>query len=66
MARVTVGGPQAVDRADQLGEVGAAVQVESAARPTLGVDVGEAGLRRQVVPVRVHVLAEQCHLAIAG
>ena len=45
---------------------GPAEEVEAAAGPALGGDVGEPFLGRQVVAVRVHVLAEQRHLAVAG
>src|SRR5207249_6323758 len=54
------------DRPDQGSEVRTAVEVEAAPGPALGVDVGETGLRRQVVAVRVDVLAEQGDLAVAG
>jgi hypothetical protein len=54
-----------VDRPDQLGEVGSPCRSRRGP-PTLGVDMGEPRLRRQVVAVRVDVLAEQRHLAIAG
>ena len=64
--RDAVGGPDGVDRPDELGQVRPAGQIELAARPALGVDVAEARLRRQVVAVRVDVLAEQRDLAIAG
>ena len=43
--RPAVGAAQRVDRADELGEVGPAVEVELATGPALGVDVGEARLR---------------------
>jgi len=42
------------------------MEIQLAARPTLGVDVGEARLGRQVVAVAVDVLAEQRDLAIAA
>ncbi len=64
--RHPVGGPDRVDRPDQRREVGPAVEVEATAGPAIGVDVGEARLRRQVVAVRVDVLAEQRDLAVAG
>ena len=64
--RPAVGGPQAVDRADQLGEVRPPREIEPAARPACLVDVPEARLGRQVMAVRVDVLAEQRDLAIAG
>ncbi len=64
--RDAIGGPDGVDRPDELGQVGPAGQIELAAGPALGVDVPEARLRRQVVAVRVHVLAEQRDLPIAG
>jgi hypothetical protein len=41
------------------------VEVEAAARPSVGVDVRETRLRRQVVAVGVHVLAEQRDLPVA-
>ena len=66
MAGRAVGRPQAVDGPDELGEVRAAEQVEASAGPPFGGDVGEPFLGRQVVAVRVHVLAEQRDLAIAG
>ena len=55
----------AVDRAEQLGEVRPGAQVEAAAAPALGLDVAEALFGRQVVAVRVHVLAEERDLAVA-
>ena len=61
-----IGGPQRIDRADQLGQVRAPGEVEPVAGPPLGVHVGEPLLGRQVVAVGVDVLAEQRHLAIAG
>ena len=60
-----VGGPEAVDRPDELGEVRPAGQVQLATGPALCVDVAEARLGRQVVAIRVDVLAEQRDLAIA-
>ena len=60
-----VGRPDAVDGADELGEVRPAVEIEAATRPALGVDVCEARLRVEVVAVRIHVLAEERDLAIA-
>ena len=63
---LAIGGPQPVDRPDQLGEVRAPGEVQLVARPSARVrHVPEARLGRQVVPVRVDVLAEQRHLAIA-
>ena len=61
-----VGGPQPVDRPDQLGEVGAPLAVLAAADRPRGVDVPEPGLGRQVVAVAVDVLAEERDLAVAG
>ena len=60
-----VGGPQGVDRADQLGEVGAAVAVLAPADGARRVDVPEARLGREVVAVAVDVLAEERDLAVA-
>ena len=39
--------------------------IQPAAGPARLVDVGEPRVGRQVVPVRVHVLAEQRDLAVA-
>ena len=64
--RQAVAGTQAVDRPDELGEIGAAVQVEPSTGPALRIDVREARLGLQVVAVRVHVLAQQRHLAVPG
>ncbi len=61
-----IGGPQRVDGADELGQVGAPGEVEPAARPALGIHVGEARFGPEVMAVRVDVLAEQRDLAIAG
>ena len=61
-----IGAAQPVDRANELGEVWPAVEVELATGPTLGVDVGEARLGRQVVTVAVHVLTEERDLPEAG
>src|SRR6185503_14282635 len=55
-----------VDRPDELSQIRAAVEVEPAAGPALGVDGSEARLRRQVVTVRVDVLAEERDLAVPG
>ena len=66
MAGAAVGAAQRVDRPDELGEVGPAVEVELAAGPALGVDVGEARLGRQVVAVAVDVLTEERDLPEAG
>ena len=63
--RASVGGAEVVDRADELGEVRAAPEVELPARPALGPDVPESRFRREVVPVRVDVLAEERDLAEA-
>ena len=60
-----VGRAQAVDRPQQLGEVGPPVEVELPAAPAFGVDVAEARLGREVVAVGVDVLAEQRDLAVA-
>ncbi len=64
--RRAIGRPEAVDGPDELGKVGSAVEVEPSAGRSLRGDVAEAGLGRQVVPVRVDVLAEEGDLAIAG
>ena len=61
-----VGGPQRVDGTDELGEVRATREVEPPAGPARLADVREPRLGREVVAVRVDVLAEQRHLAIAG
>ena len=63
--RPAVRGPQPVDRADELGQVGSPGEIEPPAGPALGRDMPEPRLRRQVVAVRVDVLAEQRHLAVA-
>src|SRR3954467_8097018 len=62
----TVGGAQPVDRADELSKIRPTREIEATTGPALGVDVGEATLGRQVVAVRVDVLAEQRDLAVAG
>ena len=64
--RQPVGGPEAVDRANELGEVGSPVEIEPSTRPSLGIDVPEAGVGRQIVAIAVDVLAEQRDLSIAG
>ncbi len=62
-SRGIAGAPSAVrkvvDGPDELREVGATPEVEPPAGPALGADVAESRLRRQVVPVGVHVLAEE-------
>ena len=60
-----VGRAQAVDRADELREVRSRAQVELAAGPPPRLHMPETLLRREVVPVGVHVLAEQRDLAEA-
>jgi hypothetical protein len=60
-----IGGPDRVDRPDQLCEIGLAVEVEAPTGPARRVDVPEPRIGREVVPVGVHVLAEQGDLAIA-
>ena len=62
--RPVVGAANAVDRAQQLGQVGSPVQVQLAPAGSLGVDVAEPPLSRQVVAVAVDVLAEQRQLPI--
>ena len=64
-ARLAVGGADAVDRAQQLGEVRPGVEVQAAAAPALRRDVPEALLGRQVVAVGVDVLAEERDLPVA-
>ena len=64
--RTSIPAPERIDRADQLGEVRPPVEVELATGPPLRVDVREARLGRQVVAVRVDVLAEERDLPIAG
>ncbi len=61
-----VGGAQAVDRTDQLGEVRPAFAVLAAADGPGRVDVAESRLRIEVVAVAVDVLAQQRDLAVPG
>src|SRR3954469_3717394 len=63
--RPPIRGPQRIDRTDQLGEVRATREIETPAGPARLTDGGETGLGRQVMAVRVDVLAEQGHLAIS-
>ena len=64
--RPPVGGPERVDGTDELGEVRATREVEPPAGPARLADVREPRLRREVVAVRVDVLAEQRHFPVAG
>ncbi len=64
--RPPVRSAEAVDGPDQLGEIGTTLQIEPTPGPALGVHVGEPRIRWQVVSVRVHVLAEERDLAVAG
>ena len=64
--RGAVGRPDGVDRPDEFSQVRSGVQVESATGAPFRGDVRETRFGRQVVAIRVDVLAEQGHLAVAG
>ena len=51
-----------VDRPQQRGHVGSSIERQVAAEAAGGLDVAEARIRRQVVPVGVDVLAQQRHV----
>ncbi len=61
-----IGRPKAIDRADQFGQVRAAGEIEPTAGPPGSVDVPEAWIRGQIVPVRIDVLAEQGDFLVPG
>ena len=64
--RAAVGRAQPVDGLDQLRQVGPPREVQPAAGPTGRIHVAESLVGRQVVAVRVDVLAKEGHLAVAG
>src|SRR5450759_4241529 len=64
--RTPVGATNAVDDAEQFGQVWPGQQVQSPSRGPLGLDVSEALLGRKIVSVAVDVLAEQRQFGEAG